>query len=62
MFDKKIKVWVNRTPVTLTNEEVKDLLLERADANALQSDKIELEQRLALANAKLRDYGHPGEF
>ena len=62
MFDKKIKVWINQTPVTLTNEEVKDLLLERADVNALQSDKTELERRLTLANAKLKNYGHSSGF
>lgn len=62
MFDKKIKVWINQTPITLTNEEVKNLLLERADVNSLQSDKVKLEQRLEAANAKLKNYGHASGF
>lgn len=62
MFDKKIKVWIDETPISLTNDEVKDLLLERADTNALVRERDDLTRRLELANAKLKHYGHASGF
>lgn len=62
MFDKKIKIWVNRIPITLTNEEVKDLFLETADKVVLIKRFANLTRRLELANAKLKQYGHRTDF
>jgi len=76
MFDKTIKVWINKTPLTLTNQEVKDLLSERIDMDALERESYNLTRRLELANtecdnlthrlelanAKLKDYGHASGF
>ena len=62
MFDKQIKVEINRVVVTLTNEEVKKLVLERQDYQALEAKHDELARRLELANRKLTEYGHMSGF
>ena len=62
MFDKTIKIEINGCPLTLTNEEVKKLVLERQDYQALQAKHDELARRLTLANRKLKEYGHVSEF
>ena len=73
MFDKTIKVEINRVFKTLTNEQVKELMLKQQDYqtleakyDTLQVDKIvqhdALARRLELANSKLKEYGHISEF
>lgn len=73
MFDKTIKVEINRVFTTLTNEQVKNLILNQQDYlalkakyNSLQVEKIlqydALADRLELANSKLKEYGHISEF
>jgi len=62
MFDTTIKVEINRVPVTFTNENVKELFLNQQDYETLKAKHDELQRRLALANAKLKAYGHISEF
>ena len=62
MFDKTIKIEINRCPVTLTNEEVKALVLGRQDYQALQAKHDDVARRLELANRKLKEYGHVSGF
>jgi len=73
MFDKTIKIEVGGEPVWLTNQQVTDLFAHRVAVNKkfeeaaqrafLASTENEtLKSRLESANAKLREFGNPGQF
>lgn len=73
MFDKQIKVKIKGVTLTFTNEEVQKLAHEHSVYRDAMSEmdtqgrdarfEIELlKERLGLANAKLKDYGHNSGF
>jgi len=69
MFDKTIKVEINRVRHVLTNDEVKALIRNQQDYAALEAKHDEmrrerdaLQERLDAANAKLHSYGHMSGF
>ena len=73
MFDGTIKIQVNGETVHLTNKQVTDLFVHRVAVNKkfeeaaqkaflLSAEKTVLDTRLENANAKLREFGNPGQF
>ncbi len=62
MFDKTIKIEVNRVLRILTNEEVKKLVVDKQDCDEMQQTADSLRERLDAANAKLTQYGHMAGF
>ena len=64
--EKKIKIEINRIPQTLTATQVKELAMTatdlRSSADQLLAQRDELQRRLDLANAKLKEYGHVSGF
>lgn len=68
---RKIKVEINRVVHRFTAEEVKKFVLDNIDLRdkfgRIEAERDELrwklksaEERLEQANAKLKNYGHPG--
>tara|TARA_R110000824_G_scaffold102891_1_gene244753 strand:+ start:11814 stop:12035 length:222 start_codon:yes stop_codon:yes gene_type:complete len=73
MFDKTIKIEVNGETVHLTNKQVTDLFTDRVKVNKLlteaedrayrlAAERIVVNVRLENANAKLKEFGNPGQF
>tara|TARA_R110002096_G_scaffold390110_1_gene584574 strand:+ start:135 stop:356 length:222 start_codon:yes stop_codon:yes gene_type:complete len=73
MFDKTIKIDVDGATVYLTNAQVKELFTERGKIRRefdeavqrsflLAAERITIDTRLENANAKLKQYGDPGQF
>ncbi len=62
MFDKTIKIEVNKVPSTLTNEQVKKLVVDKQDYDAVKQLADGLQERLDAANAQLKKYGHMSGF
>tara|TARA_R110000824_G_scaffold116426_5_gene267860 strand:- start:340 stop:561 length:222 start_codon:yes stop_codon:yes gene_type:complete len=73
MFDKTIKIDVDGATVRLTNAQVKQLFTERGKIRRefdeavqrsflLAAERITMNTRLEDANAKLKEFGNPGQF
>jgi len=73
MFDKTIKIEVNGEAVYLTNQQVVDLFTQRVamqrkfdeaaqKAFLISAEKKVMKDRLDAANAKLKEFGNPGQF
>lgn len=62
MFDKTIKIEVNKVLRILTNEEVKKLVVDKQNCDEMQQAADSLRERLDAANAKLTQYGHMSGF
>lgn len=62
MFDKTIKIEVNRELRTLTNEQVKKLVVDKQNYDEVKRLADGLQERLDAANAKLTQYGHMAGF
>ena len=63
---RKITIMINGVKNTFTVEEIKEMILDRSEwrsaAHQWEAKHDELKWRLASANRKLKEYGHPGEL
>lgn len=73
MFDKTIKIDIDGATVHLTNQQVTDLFTQRVKMQRdldevtqrsflLAAERITIDARLENANAKLKEFGNPGQF